>query len=52
MDEIIRHLLDKAFLFDDPDAYASGVQEAVRALGDAGLVAADIDLEHVGEAGT
>jgi hypothetical protein len=32
MEDVIRSLLSKAFLFDDPDAYAAGVEDAVRAL--------------------
>jgi hypothetical protein len=32
MEDVIRSLQNKAFLFDDPDAYVAGVEDAVRAL--------------------
>jgi hypothetical protein len=32
MEDVIRRLLSKAFLFDDPSAYAAGVEDAIRAL--------------------
>lgn len=42
-DELRRQLADRAFLFDDPDAYLAGVEAALRAV-------AERDHRHLGRA--